>query len=303
VSENKRKFEKPALSIPEQIKLLKARGLIIEDDALAERTLRYIGYYHFSSYTLNFQLADKSLNHHQFISGTRFEDVLSVYEFDRKLRLLVMDAIERIEIAAKSCIINEMSLHNGSHWFMDRQIFNPRMRHDFFLEEIQRDLQFNKEKGGDLFIRHYFDTYSYPTLPPVWMVFETLSFGTISRIFSNIPRSDQKSVAYHFGQSPEILRSWLQTTTYIRNLCAHHSRLWNRVFTIKPMEPKSLAGQMAPIMRFYAQAVMLQSIMSKISPESKWSARLRGLIFANPQVSLFKMGFPADWETRDVWSR
>ncbi len=142
--ESKRTFTKKAASLDEQINLLKSRGLSIKDEAQAKFYLKNIGYYRLSAYELPFQRGDHSETHHQFLPDTTFEQVLELYTFDRKLRLLVMDALERIEIAIKSFIINEMCIPYGAHWYMDRNHFVNGFDYDSFIKSIHKDIDHGK---------------------------------------------------------------------------------------------------------------------------------------------------------------
>ncbi len=298
-----RRFDKPASSLNDQIALLRQRGLIITDEKQVRHYLQYIGYYHLSGYMLHFQRADRTDRHHQFISGTTFEQVWDVYTFDRKLRLLVMDAVERIEIAVKSAIINEMCIPYGGHWYMQREHFVDGFDFDGFLKSIHKDIDHGKdqEKVRNVSIRHYYENYDDPAMPPLWMVFEALTFGTVSLMFGWLPHADQKRIADKFDLGVPILKSWLHAANTTRNLCAHHARLWNRVFTFKPRSPKEMEAEFTPNTLFYAQAVMLNILLQKISPDSRWAGRLKNLFDHHPAIPKNKMGFPTDWEKRPIW--
>lgn len=283
---------------------MRDRGLLIADEAKVIHYLKHIGYYRLSIYMLPFQRADKSDRHHNFASGTKFEDILHVYDFDRKLRLLVIDALERIEISIKSVMIDTMCVSYGSHWFMSADLFNPDFKHTEFLNKIRDQIGDGTDtsKMGDIAIRHYFETYDYPPMPPMWMLTESLTFGTISVLYSQLIGADQKRIADGIGIPVPMLKSWLRSASYMRNLCAHHSRLWNRVFTIRPASMKQYVEDFTPNTLFYAQAVALNIFMQKISPETRWASRLSGLLAEYPMISKSKMGFPDDWERRDVWN-
>jgi abortive infection bacteriophage resistance protein len=133
------------------------------------------------------------------------------------------------------------------------------------------------------------------------MVFEVLSFGTVSQVFKNLIRENQKPIAAIFGMDGGILASWLHTVSYLRNVAAHHQRLWNRVFTIKPQVAKKLAAEMEAPARFYAQAVIIEVLLKKVSPETHWGTRLETLLAENPRVPIDRMGFPAGWNRRELW--
>jgi abortive infection bacteriophage resistance protein len=156
-----------------------------------------------------------------------------------------MDAIERIEVAVRSCFVNELSLKYGSHWYLDANFFDATYNHRDLIEKIQSALYVDSaskkpSKGHEeIFINHYFSNYGDPYLPPIWMVCECLSFGTWSLMFSNLKsKTDRKLVSDHFTPEEFLLRKWLRAMNQVRNVCAHHSRLWNRKFVMKFEVPK-----------------------------------------------------------------
>lgn len=306
--EKDRSFQKPALATEQHIELLQDRGLKIENKTLAHHTLSYIGYYHLSAYALTFQNADNSPNHHDFMAGTRFEDILKIYDFDRNLRVLIIDAVERIEIGLRAVIIDTMSVPYGPHWYMDKEYFDPKFRHEEFLTKIQNDIGHGNDpkRMRDICIRHYYQTYDNPSMPPIWMVFESLSFSTVSIIFKHLNHSDKKRIAKEFGLPVAVLGSWLHSIAYTRNLCAHHQRLWNRVFTIKPLIPtdrslQDIAEELNPNTKFYAQAIVLGTLLNRITPENNWVKRLQSLLENLSDAELKKMGFSGQWAQRDFW--
>lgn len=117
------KYTKPPLTYEQQVTLLKERGLIIDDEIRAERLLSHISYYRLSAYMLPFRKLDGGNYLDQFKEGTSWDDVYNLYLFDRKLRLLVFDAIERIEVSIRTQITYQLSHKYGSHWQTDASIF------------------------------------------------------------------------------------------------------------------------------------------------------------------------------------
>lgn len=301
-------FSKPAISLDDQVALLQSRGLLIEDEARAKHYLRHIGYYRLSGYSLVFQVGYNSDGHHRFHPDASFDAILDLYVFDRKLRLHMLDALERIEVAARAAISHEMCALHGSHWFMDVAHFFDHSRHSKFLNVVKKDLghgqgNANMADTRQVFIQHYYTKYDQPELPPSWMVFEVLSFGAVSQVFNNLTRQNQKPVARSFGLDPSIFSSWLHAVSYTRNLVAHHARLWNKTFTITPIAAKTLAAEMQPNNKLYAQAIVCQALLDVIAPGSHWATRLADLMEEHPKVPLAKMGFPEGWKTRSIWAK
>ena len=198
---------------------------------------------------------------------------------------------------------DEMCRAYGSHWYMKREHFTDDFNFEEFIKSIHKDIDHGKvtDKVRNISIRHYYENYNNPSMPPLWMVFEALTFGTVSYMYGNLPHADQKRIADQFGIGVPILKSWLHATTIIRNICAHHSRLWNRLFTFKPRAPKGMETDFTPNTLFHAQAVMLTVLMHRVSPESSWTLKLKDLLDEYPAVPKDRMGFPDDWETREIW--
>jgi abortive infection bacteriophage resistance protein len=297
-------FTKPALDLDAQVALLVRRGLTVADPAAAKRHLAAIGYYRFSGYMLPFQQGGAGPNRHDFRPGTSFETVLDLYTFDRRLRLLTLDSLERIEIALRAAISNTLSTAHGPHWFLDPRHFAPGADHARLLAKIEEDIGHAPALAHrrDVAIRHYYARYGAPRLPPSWMIFEALSFGTVSQLYRLLDRRSRKPVARLFGLGDTVLQSWMHAISYTRNLCAHHARLWNRNFTIKPMVASAHQADLVPNTSFYAQAAVMQVLLRAIPTDGDWPAGLAALFARHPAVPIATMGFPADWRRRPLWN-
>jgi abortive infection bacteriophage resistance protein len=308
MSNNLQTYCKPALNLDQQIDLLTSRGLLIPDRDKALHYLQFIGYFRLSGYFLAFQKDSPPAAVHTFNDGVTFKNVLDVYIFDRELRLLVMDAIERIEVAFRACLSSTLSASHGPHWFMDAAHFHPRFKHGGFLDKIKRETHHATVSSSrnhprrEAFIHHYYQTYCHPDLPPSWMVVEVMSLGTLSTVYTNIQGRDlQKDIRRPFGINHYVMESWLHAMTYLRILCAHHARLWNRPFSIKPTVMKAYEKQLWRNETFYAQAVMLFVFMTIIADSSQWQHRLADLLGKHPSIPLGPMGFPSDWKLDSFW--
>ncbi len=301
-------FEKPPLSIEAQLDRLMSRGVVIQDKDIARHYLSYISYYRFCGYAIEFEgeLVD---GEKRYRDGTTFEQILDCYVFDRKLRLLVIDAIERIEIAIRTVIINELALkYNDAHWYLDKSLFLPKFRHDDLIQTIKKETKYKAQDGSvqdkrrERFIKHYYDKYQMPELPAVWMVTEVLPLGSWSMIFANlVDRENQKIICKRFGINYVVMESWLHALTYLRNLCAHHGKLWNRNFTLKPLVTNDYRKQLEKNSRFSAQAAILKIFLDVISPGSEWAYHLRALIKQHPMIDIKRMGLNKNWESDSFW--
>jgi len=146
--------------------------------------------------------------------------------FDRRLRLLIFNAIEKIEIALRTQIIYNYSLEYGAFWHLKPELYNNAV---YFAEHIA-SLQKEIDRSNEIFIKHYQQTYNDPREPPCWMSLEVSSIGLLSKIFSNLKKEKCKDkITFHFGlKGVDILTNWMHCFSVIRNICAHHGRIWNR---------------------------------------------------------------------------
>jgi abortive infection bacteriophage resistance protein len=283
-------FPHPTLTVPEQIALLKKRGLHIADGSEATHYLNFIGYYRLSGYLPPFMASTDS-----FKDGAAFADVLDLYVFDRKLRLITFDAIERIEVALRATITRVLSETYGPHWFMQPEPFESVEAYNKIQGIIKEATLNANPRKQDGFIRDYYQAYTSPEFPPSWMTMEVLSMGAASFTLKLLRIDLQKKIAKSFKINAYFLSSWVHALTYTRNLCAHHSRLWNRTFTIRPREDKQLGIPMTPLGKFYTQSVIIDVLLKAVAPDSHWSKRLATLFAEHPAVDITQMGFPKDY--------
>lgn len=297
------KFEKPSLSIDQQIALLERRGMAVPNRADAEHYLRHLSYYRLRAYWLPFEGECEVAGDHLFQKGTCITQAVRLYMFDRELRLLIMDAIERIEVSLRGGWAHHLATKYGPHGYLDPALYDRNDRYAKayagLLEEIER--------SKDTFIVHYGNKYDDPEQPPIWMTAEVMSLGQLSKWLGNLKyRHDRKSIANAYGVDEKILVSIAHHLTYIRNICAHHGRLWNKQFTVTmtvPNAPASLKLAMNPesTRKIYNTLVALGYLINIVVPGSEWRYRVARLIescdLATPQA----MGFPDDWKDRPFW--
>ena len=300
----KKAYNKKPMSATEQISQLLSRGMVIDDAERARYYLQNIGYYRLSGYWFSYQKRDNSNKHDHFNKPVSFDTILDNYIFDRKLRLLALDAIERIEVAIKATISDTMSKNNGPHWYLEEKFFSPKnYNHKNFIEQVKSEIGMAKPNGSRTrFIDHYFETYDSPELPPCWMVFECLSFGKISYLFSRLEREHRKEISEKLGLPESILKSWLHSISHIRNICAHHSRIWNRAIVVKPKIRNCDKPHVLSENQFYAHAVAIKTILRVVSSNSLWSKRIANLFNEHPKIMLKDIGFPENWTEYRPWS-
>jgi len=297
-------FTKPSRTILQQIADLQVKGMMVGDHQLAEHWLQHVSYYRLSIYWLPFELP-KGTPGPRFHAGTQFETAASLYEFDRRLRLLIMDAIERIEVALRGSWAYELAHSGGPHAYLDASIYSDRTYFHQNFAKLARDVGDSKET----FIRHYRDIYDTPVMPPVWMVAEIMSLGQLSRWFSLIKKpSLRNAISKPFGLHESVLVPFVKHLATVRNTRAHHGRLWNRKFLLQfkiPTQPIDLAQSLdsnhsspGPL---YNSLVMMIFLMRAVNPGSSWSGRLKTLLASHPTGDLKSMGFPSNWQSRPLW--
>lgn len=295
-------YVKPVLSVADCILRLQSKGLIIANMHSAERFLRAVGYFRFRGYALPFmQVAPAGFLHgtREFKPGTSFEQIQQVYDFDRALRSLVMEQIDRIEVAVRAAILQELNGHFGAHWYLDftKVIFKEAADQARWFAEVAKEIDRSKSQQ---FISHYQSTYTNPRLPPSWAVAECLSFGKWSTLYKQLAHG-KNVIAKGFDLSAPILESWLHSLNNLRNACAHHSRIWNRSLPFNPQTHPHHVSHFLTSSRFYARAVVIRLMTNVIDGNPYFADGLRYLFLSNPSINPTHMGFPPDWDRDAIW--
>lgn len=296
-------FTKPPIPIKEQIRLLKTRGLLFKDETKAAHYLSNVSYYRLRAYTYPFQ--DNGDPEHPFIEPVSFEQILELYVFDRRLRLLVFDGLEKIEIALRTKIIYNYAVAYGSHWHEDIGLYS---NHNRFIRDINK-LYEEIDRSNETFIKHYKSTYTQPPNPSSWMSLEVASMGLLSKLFENLKMSaEKKNITKEFGLAhPHILESWMHAFAQLRNICAHHGRLWNRRLTTTPKIPRNtlynyLVNKNIFSNKIYAILSCMTYILHIISPGNTFNHRLKELMSSCKLVDEKEMGFPKNWKQEKLWN-
>ena len=293
-------FNKPHLSPIDLVKLLKTRGLFIQDDAEAQHYLEHIGYYRLSAYMHPFLKLPKEL--HIYKSGASFDKVMMLYRFDKKLRLLLFNEIEKIEVAIRSSIVEIGTSMTGDVFWMTNSVnFSDSSRFSKTISLIDGEMRHSRED----FIVHFKATYS-DVYPPAWILSEILPFGVITNIYSNIKNKKiKKRISQSFGLQIDPFESWLTILTGQRNSCCHHSRVWNKQYSIRATLPNRISRPWITLptdtQRIYFTMCVIKYFIGIISPNNDMLAKLCRLFAAFPEIDLAAMGFPKGWETEPVW--
>lgn len=301
-----RRFQKPPLALQDQINHLRAAGMVVPDESRAEHWLKHVSYYRLSGYWHVWK--DRlSAEETRFVADSNFDTICDLYAFDQDLRDCVGHAVEQIEVALRGAWAYALAQNSGSHGYLDAALYSDRREFHQMLGKLAVETGWSAET----YIRHYRETYHEPALPAVWMVAEMMSFGQLSRWYSLLIDSKLRAqIAKPFGLREQQFVSIVKHLVDIRNICAHHGRLWNRGFRSPPQLPKkpvdlnksldtTQAGYAAG--KLYNSLVLLLHLVSAIDPESTWRSDIARVLRRHPTGDLATMGFPADWLERPYW--
>ena len=291
-------YTKPPLTYPQLLHQLKSRELLFNDEDKALHLLRNISYYRLSGYWYPL-LDDKAL--HTFKPGANFETAFKLYCFDRELRLLVIREIEKIEVAVRSQLNHILAHNSGMFWFTDTSLFNDLSIHSDSIRKFNSDFR----RSDEQFVTSFKSNYNDP-LPPCWMMLEITSFGSLSKLYDNLkPGRPKIDIAKYFGLSDRAFTSWLHTLVYLRNVCAHHNRLWNRILRITPLNPRSPHNQWLNTIprtdKTYFALSMIKYLLNTVNPKSTFTQKFAQILKKYPNVDVRAMGFPNKWESEPLW--
>ena len=298
----------------------------VTDRPRARQYLERIGYYRLSGYWYPLRQSRQGRDQHggaitqvldQFRPGATFSQAVELYVFDKRLRLLFLDAIERIEVALRVHIALLLSARDP--WAHR----DPRQLNGNFARKINRRtgrpdydawltrLDENERRSKEDFVKHFRARYSSPL--PLWMTIELWDFGILSTFLAGMRVADQDAIASRYGLRRELLISWARSINYVRNVCAHHSRLWNISPVDYPSPPRigelaildHLAKDRHAQNRIYAVAAAIQFLLRTVNPTTSWGQRLKDHLASfpsTPGVSISQSGFPSGWERLALWN-
>ncbi|HEY1173340.1 MAG TPA: Abi family protein [Verrucomicrobiae bacterium] len=321
-------YAKHALSLEDQADLLLKRGLVANRDELIAR-LKAVNYYRLSGYLYPFRIRDSAGKPTDtFHPGTDFNLVWRRYNFDRRLRMLLLDAIERIEVSVRTQIVFTFVRVHGPFGYLNegnlpgfkkkalwsRCLRNlkslvslkglERTEYQLWLGKLSNE----KRRSSDAFVKHFDINYGTDhKYLPLWMACELMTCETVMQLAYGIDRSLIKQVAANYQFTDEQLLSWTKAIFTLRNACAHHARIWNRVFGVKPSVPgkrKNPDWHVQPGFANDRVGLMLTVChfwLGKVSTTTRWRTRLFALFDEFPEIPLAEMGLPPDWRNHTLW--
>jgi abortive infection bacteriophage resistance protein len=297
-------YTKPPLSLEQQADLLINRGMQGDRALMIERLAR-VSYYRLSGYSCPFRVSESSDN---FKPGTTFDEVWTRYVFDRRLRLVVMDAIERLEVAVRTRFAYEHSHAYGPFAYATERISIPKPNEEYYQKHLEA-IRSETKKSSEAFVAHFKKRYgdSHEFLP-IWMAVEVLNFGTIVRIYNNCANTIKQAIASEVGMPHHVVSTWLLCLNTVRNICAHHSRLWNKELGTKPKIPPrdGYTDWHDPVRitnnRVFAVLTICRYCLKIVAPQSRWPQDFKKLLAQYPTVPLADMGFPDQWKQSPIWA-
>ncbi len=293
-------YAKQPLTLEQQADQLLDRGLIAERDVLIA-CLRSVNYYRLSGYLHPFRQSDDT-----YVPGTSLETVWRRYTFDRRLRLLLLDPLERIEVSIRTALAYELAHAAGPFGYLESGNL-PNLspdRREGFLSKLREETK----QSSETFVKHFQAKYADQHADlPIWMAVEIMSFGMTLTLFRGVPKPIKQRIAGEYGIADDVLFSWLVALNSIRNICAHHNRLWNRGLGAKPKIPRGHKHREwrqpvdIPNNRVFCVLTIAKYFLNYIAPNSQWPHRLRSLLTEYPEIPRRPMGFPDNWEDCPIW--
>lgn len=292
-------YNQPQISVDDQIQLLKSEGLSFKDEERAHHLLQNISMFRMKSYLKPF----RQHNSRQFKVDSTFEEAYNIYKFDSELRNMICSELEKIEISIRTQLSLIMGDAAGIYWFEDSANFRDTDRHSSLLRSLGEELRRSDDDAIVAFLQNFANPF-----PPSWMAFEISSFGTLSMMYRWLNAGlARRQVARFYGLSDTVMESWLHSIVYVRNICAHHSRLWNRKLSINAMVPRRthlpfIATPTDTKKVYYVLSIMLYFLQT-VNPNTTFVSRFKVLLDKYPCVDVSAMGFPYNWQSYPLWNQ
>lgn len=279
--------QKIPATVDEQIKKLRERGCIIKDEQLVRDTLRYVNYFRLANYFEPFSISKR-----RYEEGTTFEKILAIYELDRKLRSILIAALEEIEISLRAAVSNFHALKYGALGYTNSSTFSHSHNHSSFMGKVNHLIEVNEDRE---FVRHY--NRKYGGCFPLWVAMELFSFGTLAFFYKDMHTADKKAIAEeYYGCSASELDNWIFCLNELRNYCAHYNRIYGNHFPVDPKTPTGLSVTLQN--NVFGYMMVMKALYHN---RDNWNERVvkpvARLLRKNVDiVRLGDLGFPDNWE-------
>lgn len=282
------KAHQPPMTIDEQVENLKSIGLIVDDEEYAKKILNDISYFRLiKAYSLN--LKPKNGN---YDGQTTSKQIVDLYLFNANFRQIIFPQIEKIEINVRCRIANYFAEQYGVLGYLDADYFVDAHYHKEFLEDIEEEVGRNSKAP---FVRNFKENYEGGNLP-IYALVEVFSFGTLSKFYKNMLNKDKKAIAKMFGVGYTYIESWLESISYVRNICAHYGRLYNAKLSKTPILYKEYTQKGIGNNRIYGVLLCMKYLLKNDVHWNLFVDRIEMLFDKYESVMVSTMGFPRDWK-------
>ncbi|BCW46982.1 Abi family protein [Arthrobacter sp. StoSoilB5] len=325
-------YRKQWLSVEEQIQKLASRGVAIPNDGSGVQLLRAIGYYRLTGYLYPFRNSEFYLDQYgrrrlrvlnNYRDGTSLEDAAAIIDFDRKLRMLILDGIERIEVSLRMQIGYTLGCRSAfAH--LEPVTFvsaftNPPIddctgqvgpsKHELWIARMRE----RQNASDEAFVAHFRDNYDGRM--PIWAATEIMEMGHLSRLYSGLVSSIATEIALAYGApSKRVMNSWIASLNYVRNVAAHHARIFNRKLVTAPKRPGKgtvpildhLLDETSSkqVFGLYNALAVMAYLLRAIDEDADWTRRVVELVKAFPTAGHLteeSMGMPEGWAGLELW--
>lgn len=282
------KKHQPPMTIDEQVENLKSIGMIIEDEAYAKKILNDISYFRLiKAYSLNLKTKNGD-----YEGNVKFEQIVELYLFNANFRQIIFPEIEKVEINIRCRIANYFSEQYGVLGYLEESNFASPRYHKDFLDDIDGEIRRNSRAP---FVKNFRENYDGGKLP-IYALVEILSFGTLSKFYKNMKNPDKKAIARSFGVGYTYFESWIESISYVRNICAHYGRLYNAKLSKTPILYKEYLEAGIGNNRIFGVLLCLKHLLEKDDHWNLFTDKVEMLFDKYESVNIKTMGFPNNWK-------
>jgi abortive infection bacteriophage resistance protein len=282
------KKHQPPMTIDEQVENLKNIGLIVDDEEYAKKILNDISYFRLiKAYSLNLKSKNGCYN-----KQTAFKEIVDLYLFNSNFRQLIFPEIEKVEINVRCRLANFFAEQYGVLGYLQAENFSNENYHAQFLEDIKEEVRRNSKAP---FVRNFKENYEGGNLP-IYALVEVFSFGTLSKFYKNMLNKDKKAIAKTFGVGYTYFESWLESISYVRNICAHYGRIYNAKLSKTPILYKEYTQVGIGNNRIYGVLLCLKYLLKDDDHWNLFVDKIELLFDKYPCVQISTMGFPENWK-------
>ena len=281
------KKQQPPMTIDEQVENLKSIGLIVDDEEYAKKILNDISYFRLvKAYSLNLKPKNGCYD-----KQTTFKEIVDLYLFNANFRQIIFPEIEKVEINVRCRVANFFAEQYGVLGYLQAENFADANYHAQFLKDIKEEIGRNSKAP---FVRNFRENYEGGNLP-IYALVEVFSFGTLSKFYKNMLNKDKKAIAKSFGVGYTYFESWLESISYVRNICAHYGRIYNAKLSKTPILYKEYTQVGIGNNRIYGVLLCLKHLLKNDVHWNLFVDKIELLFDKYQYVKISTMGFPENW--------